>query len=33
MARQLRKQHSKTTQTEYDGEKNNVIIERERGTN
>jgi hypothetical protein len=32
-ARQLRKQHRKTTQTKYDGEKKNVIIEREQGTN
>jgi ribosomal protein L25 (general stress protein Ctc) len=32
-ARQLRKQHSKTAQTKYDGEKKNVIMETERGTN
>jgi hypothetical protein len=29
-ARQLIKQDRKTTQTKYDGEKTNVIIERER---
>ena len=33
MTRQLKKQNRKTTQTKYDREKKNLIIETERGTN